>query len=122
MRSPLMDKIETEFKQKKAVDARVGDTVKVHFRIREGDKDRVQIFSGIVIARDGGGVTETFTVRRVSHGVGVERVFPLHSPRIKKMEVEGSGHVRRAKLYFLRGKTGKKTRLRERIRKSQEPL
>jgi large subunit ribosomal protein L19 len=95
----------------------IGDTVSVHVRIREGDKQRTQVFSGTVIARDGGGATETFTVRRVSQGVGVERVFPVHSPHIAKLEVAGSSHVRRAKLYYLRARVGKKTRLRERIRK-----
>jgi len=96
----------------------IGDTVKVHTKIREGEKERVQIVAGIVIARDGGGATETFTVRRVSHGVGVERVFPLHSPYIAEIEVSRSAHVRRAKLYFLRDRVGKKaTRLKERIRR-----
>lgn len=94
----------------------IGDLIQVHFKIREGDKDRVQIFKGTVIARDGRGSTETFTVRRISHGVGVERVFPLHSPRIARMEVERSSHVRRAKLYYLRRRAGKKARLRERIK------
>jgi large subunit ribosomal protein L19 len=98
-------------------DFRIGDSVKVHVKIREGDKERVQIFAGTVIARDGGGGTETFTVRRVSHGVGVERVFPVHSPHVARISVEGSSHVRRAKLYFLRRRRGKSARLREKIRR-----
>jgi large subunit ribosomal protein L19 len=95
----------------------VGDTVKVHCRIHEGDKERVQIFNGTVIARDGGSSTETFTVRRISHGVGVEKVFPVHSPHVAQIEVVRSAHVRRGKLYFMRKLTGKKARLREKIRR-----
>jgi large subunit ribosomal protein L19 len=91
----------------------IGDTVRVQVRIREGGKERVQAFSGTVIARDGGGATETFTVRRIAHGVGVERVFPVHSPNVVRVEVEGSGHARRAKLYYLRRRVGKRARLRE---------
>lgn len=90
----------------------IGDLVSVHVQIREGDKERVQVFKGLVIARDGGGATETFTVRRVSYGVGVERVFPVHSPYVTKIEVERPAHVRRAKLYFLRKRMGKQARLR----------
>jgi|TARA_B100000809_G_scaffold177438_1_gene174969 large subunit ribosomal protein L19 len=94
---------------------RIGDTVRVHFSITEGDKERIQVFEGLVIARDGGGATETFTVRRIAHGIGVERVFPVHSPKIAKLEIERSGHTRRAKLYFLRNRIGKKaTRLKAR--------
>lgn len=92
---------------------RPGDTVRVHLKIVEGNRTRVQAFEGIVIARHGGGSTETFTVRRVSHGVGVERVFPLHSPRIERIEVLRRGAVRRAKLYYLRGLSGKAARIRE---------
>jgi large subunit ribosomal protein L19 len=92
---------------------RVGDTVRVHYRIREGDKERAQIFQGIVIRRTGGGAGATFTVRKVSFGVGVERIFPLHSPRIEKLDVTSHGHVRRAKLYYLRDLKGKKARLRD---------
>jgi large subunit ribosomal protein L19 len=90
----------------------VGDLMAVHVKIKEGDKERVQLFKGTVIARDGSGGTETFTVRRVSYGVGVERVFPVHSPYIEKIEVERPSHVRRAKLYFLRRRVGKQARLR----------
>ena len=90
----------------------VGDMVSVHVRIREGDKERIQVYKGTVIARDGGGATETFTVRRVSYGVGVERIFPVHSPHVAKVVVDRPSHVRRAKLYFLRRRVGKKARLR----------
>jgi large subunit ribosomal protein L19 len=91
----------------------IGDSVKVHAKIKEGDKERIQVFGGVVIAQKGGGALESFTVRRVSHGVGVEKVFPLHSPHIEKIEIERSAHVRRAKLYYLRALTGKKARLRK---------
>lgn len=94
----------------------IGDTVRVHCKIREGEKERVQLFKGMVIARDGSGNSETFTVRRISHGVGVERVFPLHSPHVAQIEIERSGKVRRAKLYYLRKLTGKRARLKERRR------
>ena len=95
-------------------DFRAGDTVKVYVKVVEGSRERVQMFEGVVIARSGGGVRETFTVRRVSYGVGVERTFPLHSPRIEKIEVARRGIVRRAKLYYLRNLTGKAARIRER--------
>ena len=91
----------------------VGDLVKVYVRIKEGDKSRIQMFEGTVIAKKHGGVNETFTVRRVAHGCGVERVFPLHSPSVDKVEVVRNGKVRRAKLYYLRDRVGKKTRLEE---------
>ena len=94
----------------------IGDTVKVSVKIREGNKERLQAYEGIVIARDGHAATETFTVRRLSHGVGVERVFPLQSPNVAKLEVESSGHTRRAKLYYLRDRTGKRAKLRSKGR------
>ena len=90
-----------------------GDTVRVHARIVEGTRERIQVFEGVVIARQGSGVRETFTVRRIASGVGVERPFPVHSPRIAKIEVTRRGIVRRAKLYYLRGLTGKAARIRE---------
>ncbi|NLP45215.1 MAG: 50S ribosomal protein L19 [Peptococcaceae bacterium] len=93
---------------------RPGDTVKVHVKIVEGSRERIQIFEGLVIRRKGDGLRETFTVRRVSNGVGVERTFPLHSPRIDKIEVVRRGIVRRAKLYYLRNRYGKAARIRER--------
>src|SRR5437879_9600003 len=92
----------------------IGDTVDVHQRILEGQKERVQVFSGVVIARRGEGMRESFTVRRIVQGEGVERVFPIHSPRIAKVEVKRTGRVCRAKLYYLRDRVGKATRLRER--------
>ena len=91
----------------------VGDTVKVYNKIVEGDNERIQLFSGVVIARKGSGIREMFTVRRVSFGVGVEKVFPLHTPRIDHIEVERKGHVRRSKLYYLREKVGKAAKVKE---------
>jgi large subunit ribosomal protein L19 len=92
---------------------KAGDTVRVHFRVIEGQRSRIQVFEGIVIKRQGSGARETFTVRKQSFGVGVERTFPLHSPKIDKLEVQAIGDVSRAKLYYLRGKVGKKARVRE---------
>lgn len=93
----------------------IGDTVKVHVLIQEGNKERIQVFEGTVIAKKHGGVSETFTVRRVSYGVGVERVFPLHSPHVAKVEVVRSGKVRRSKLYYLRNRAGKSAKLKEKM-------
>ena len=93
----------------------IGDTVRVHVRIREGEKERIQIFEGTVIAQKGSGVSETFTVRRLSYGVGVERVFPIHSPNVTKVEVIRKGKVRRAKLYYLRGRVGKAAKVKEQL-------
>jgi large subunit ribosomal protein L19 len=93
---------------------KAGDTVRVHFKVIEGQRQRIQVFEGIVIKRQGAGVRETFTVRKQSFGVGVERTFPLHSPKIEKIEVQAIGDVNRAKLYYLRAKVGKKARVRER--------
>jgi large subunit ribosomal protein L19 len=92
---------------------KAGDTVRVHFRVIEGNRQRIQVFEGIVIKRQGAGVRETFTVRKNSFGVGVERTFPLHSPKIDKIDVAAIGDVNRAKLYYLRAKVGKKARVRE---------
>ena len=94
---------------------KVGDTVKVHVKIREGEKERIQVFEGTVIARKGSGVAQTFTVRRVSYGVGVERVFPVHSPNVAKVEVIRNGKVRRSKLYYLRDRVGKSAKVKEKI-------
>ncbi len=105
--NPIVEKISKEQIKKEVTPFKVGDSVKVHTKVIEGEKERVQVFSGIVIARKGKGVQECFTVRRISYGEGVERVFPIHSPRIAKVEVERGGRVRRAKLYYLRGRTGK---------------
>ena len=93
----------------------IGDTVKVSVKIREGERERIQAFEGTVIARKGSGVSETFTVRRVSYGVGVEKVFPIHSPLIEKVETVRSGFVRRAKLYYLRDRVGKAAKVREKL-------
>ena len=101
-------------------DFTIGDTVDVHQRILEGSKERVQVFSGVVIGRRGSGMRETFTVRKIVQNEGVERVFPLNSPKIAKVEVKRTGRVRRAKLYYLRGRVGKATRLRERRPKAGE--
>jgi len=91
---------------------RSGDTVRVHFRIREGEKERIQVFEGVVLRRTGGGIRSTFTVRKISYGVGVERIFPVNSPRVEKVEIAARGHVRRSRLYYLRELRGKKARLR----------
>ncbi|MBQ7131001.1 MAG: 50S ribosomal protein L19 [Oscillospiraceae bacterium] len=99
-----------------APEVNVGDTVKVHVRIQEGDKTRIQIFEGTVIAKKHGGINETFTVRRVAHGCGMERVFPVHSPVVEKVELVRSGKVRRAKLYYLRGRVGKAAKVKSKIR------
>ena len=94
----------------------VGDTVQVHVRIQEGEKSRIQIFEGTVIAKKHGGISETFTVRRVAHGCGIERVFPLHAPAVDKVEIIRHGKVRRAKLYYLRDRVGKAAKVKEQIR------
>ncbi|MCL1832218.1 MAG: 50S ribosomal protein L19 [Oscillospiraceae bacterium] len=93
----------------------IGDTVRVHVRITEGEKSRIQMFEGTVIAKKHGGIQETFTVRRVAHGVGVERVFPLHSPSVEKVDVVREGKVRRAKLYYLRDKVGKAAKVKSKF-------
>jgi len=107
MNQALLDKIESEQYRKDDAKFGVGDSVKVHTKVVEGDKERIQIFSGVVIGKRGRGLNETFTVRRISYGEGVERVFPMHSPRVDKIEVERAGHVRRAKLTYLRKRLGK---------------
>lgn len=113
--SKILDKIDQEQRKTEAIpEFSIGDTVKVHVRIREGEKERVQVFTGTVIARDGKGSTETFTVRRISYGEGVERIFPIHSPNVAKVEIERRGRVRRAKLYYLRERSGKTSRIKER--------
>src|SRR5207247_457100 len=107
MNQTLLDKIESGYYRKEPAHFGVGDTVRVHTKVVEGDKERIQIFSGVVIGRRGRGLNSTFTVRRISYGEGVERVFPLHSPRVEKVEVERQGSVRRAKLTYLRKRVGK---------------
>ncbi len=93
----------------------IGSTVRVHVKIREGERERIQVFEGTVIAKNGSGIAETFTVRRVSYGVGVERVFPVHSPNVAKVELVRNGRVRRAKLYYLRDRVGKAAKVKEQI-------
>lgn len=93
----------------------IGDTVRVHVNIREGERERIQMFEGTVIARKGGGIAETFTVRRVSYGVGVERVFPMHSPNVRGVDVIRKGKVRRCKLYYLRNRVGKAAKVKEKV-------
>ena len=111
--SNVLDQIKAETLKTETPKFAIGDNVKVSARIKEGEKERIQIFAGTVIGRSGSGATETFTVRRLSFGIGVEKVFPVHSPHVVKIEVERSAHVRRAKLYYLRNLRGKKARLRE---------
>ena len=108
------DLIEQPFLRNDIPDFRPGDSVKVHVRVVEGNRERVQVFQGVVIRRSGGGIRETFTVRKISFGVGVERTFPLHSPTIARLELLQRGRVRRAKLYYLRDLRGKKARIKER--------
>jgi len=103
----ILHQVEAKYLRPKHPDFKPGDTVKVHIKVVEGDKERIQIFSGVVIGKRGHGLNETFTVRRISYGEGVERVFPLHSPRVDKIEVERKGEVRRAKLTYLRKRLGK---------------
>jgi len=122
MNQALLDKIESEQIRKERDDFAVGDSVRVHTKVVEGDKERIQIFSGVVIGKRGHGLNETFTVRRISYGEGVERVFPLHSPRVDKIEVERKGHVRRAKLTYLRKRLGKgATLVKEKEAKAEAP-
>jgi large subunit ribosomal protein L19 len=112
--STIIDTIEQEQQKSDVTDFKVGDGVRVHTRVKEGDKERIQIFAGIVIGRKGRGINETFTVRRISYGEGVERVFPIHSPRIAKVDVDKPGKARRAKLNYLRDRKGKEaTAVRE---------
>lgn len=112
----IIDRIEREQMREDLPDFGPGDTVRVHVRVVEGSRERIQVFEGIVIGRSGSGATETFNVRKLSSGIGVERMFPLHSPKIDKIEVVRFGDIRRAKLYYLRGRVGKKARIRERKR------
>ncbi len=100
---------------RKVPDFRPGDRVKVHFQIREGGRTRIQIFEGVVLKRQGSGARETFTVRKTSFGVGVQRMFPVHSPKVERIEIKGRGEVRRSKLYYLRGRIGRKARVREKF-------
>lgn len=113
----VIDRIEREGMRKDIPDFGPGDTVRVHVKILEGDKERIQVFEGTVIGRSGGGIRETFRVRKLSYGIGVERIFPVHSPRIEKVEVKRFGRVRRAKLYYLRDRKGKSAQVKEKRRR-----
>jgi large subunit ribosomal protein L19 len=120
MNQALLDKIQSAQFRKDDAKFNVGDSVKVHTKVIEGDKERIQIFSGVVIGKRGRGLNETFTVRRISYGEGVERIFPLHSPRVDRIEVERSGNVRRAKLTYLRNRLGKgATLVKEKMEKAE---
>ncbi|MEN6413500.1 MAG: 50S ribosomal protein L19 [Veillonellales bacterium] len=110
----MIQALEQEQLRKDIPSFKPGDTVRVHVKVVEGNRERIQVFEGVVINRKSGGVRETFTVRRISYGVGVERTFPVHSPRVDKIEVMRRGIVRRAKLYYLRNLTGKAARIKER--------
>ena len=114
-KTAIVKKLEEKQLKRNIGDFRVGDTVRVHTRIVEGEKERVQVFTGTVIARKGTGVSETFSVHRVAYGEGMERVFPIHSPRIVKIEVMKEGSVRRSKLYYLRGTSGKASKIKGRL-------
>ena len=105
--------LEDEQKKENLPEFNVGDTVKVHYKVKEGTRERIQIFEGTVIRKQGGGIRETFTVRRLSYGVGVERTFPLHSPRVENIDVTRRGSARRAKLYYLRERQGKAAKVKE---------
>ena len=111
----LIKKIENEQIKDGVENFNIGDTVKVYFKIVEGTTERLQVFEGVVIAKKNSGIRRTFTVRKISYGVGVERIFPLHSPRIEKIEVSRRGRVRRAKLYYLRDRVGKAARIKEKL-------
>jgi large subunit ribosomal protein L19 len=117
MQHRFLELIETQNKKPDVPDFRIGDTVDVHQKLLDGQKERVQVFSGTVIARSGSGVREMFTIRRLVQGEGVERIFPVHSPRIAKIEVKKAGKVRRAKLYYLRDRVGKATKIKDDTRR-----
>jgi large subunit ribosomal protein L19 len=119
-RSAIIEKLEKQQLKQDVPPFRVGDTVRVHTRIIEGEKERVQVFMGTVIARKGTGLAETFSVHRIAYGEGMERVFMLHSPRIAKIETVKQGVVRRSKLYYLRGTSGKAAKVKSRVRARQE--
>ncbi len=118
--SEIIREIEKKMMRDDVPEIWTGDTVRVHFKIKEGEKERIQVYEGVVIAKKGSGIKRTFTVRKISFGIGVERIFPLHSPKIEKIEIVKRGKVRRAKLYYLRNKIGQKAiRIKEKIHKSK---
>ena len=112
----LMQSFNEKYLKAEPPKVEVGSTVRVHIKVKEGNRERIQVFEGTIIAKKHGGISETFTVRRVSHGCGVERVFPVHSPNIEKVELVRSGKVRRSKLYYLRDRVGKAAKVKEAIR------
>lgn len=109
----LVETLSKQYMKESLPDIRIGDTVRVHVRIKEGNRERIQVFEGTIIARKHGGISETITVRRISYGIGVEKVFPLHSPNVDRIELVRRGKVRRAKLYYLRGRVGKSAKVKE---------
>lgn len=111
----LIKELNKEALQKEITNVQVGDTIRVHVKVKEGSRERIQVFEGTVIAKKHGGIEETITVRRISYGVGVEKVFPVHSPSIDHIEVVRNGKVRRAKLYYLRGRVGKGAKVKEKL-------
>ena len=111
----LIKELNKETLAKESANVQIGDTIRVHVKVKEGSRERIQVFEGIVIAKKHGGIEETITVRRISYGVGVEKVFPVHSPSIDHIEVVRSGKVRRAKLYYLRGRVGKAAKIKEKL-------
>jgi len=115
----IIREIESEMLKKDIPDFKPGDTVRVYFKVVEGNRERTQMFEGLVIKRRGKGLGESFTVRRISYGIGVERVFPIHSPRLEKLEVVKKGKVRRAKLYYIRGKIGRAAKIKELVEKNK---
>ena len=115
VKTDLMQNFNEKYLKAEPPKVEVGDTVRVHIKVKEGNRERIQVFEGTVIAKKHGGIAETFTVRRVSYGVGVEKVFPLHSPVIEKIETVRSGKVRRAKLYYLRDRVGKSAKIKEKL-------
>ncbi len=111
----LIQAFTNEQLKKEVPTVRIGDTIRVHNKIKEGTRERIQMFEGTVIAKHGGGISETFTVRRISYGVGVEKTFPIHSPNVEKVDIIRVGKIRRAKLYYLRGRVGKASKVKEQI-------
>ena len=114
MSQQLLREVTTDFQKTDAPAFRAGDTVKVSVKIKEGNRERIQFFEGLVIKRQGGGISETFTVRKISYGIGVERTFPIHSPQVEKIDVVRRGKVRRARLFYIRGLSAKQSRIKER--------
>lgn len=112
----ILDSIAQDYIKKEVPAFNVGDTVKVHVKIKEGNRERIQIFEGFVLKRQNGGVAETFTVRRIASGIGVEKTFPIHSPWVEKIEVVKQGAVRRARLHYMRGRTGKAAKIKQKIK------